>query len=129
MGALAKLLMVGGVVGVGAVVLAGASKTAGAAPRVPAGFKVPANAARVRMPAVNGGIAIEGAEWPAEPGQPPGHFTLLWDPADPETFVALFAPAATPSNPGVMSVGTNANSQLLLSTLPNIIARMKAAGL
>lgn len=121
--------MVGGAVGVGVLVLAGASKTASAAPRVPAGFKVPTNALRAHMPAVAGGIAIDAAEWPAEPGQPPGRFTLLWDPADPETFVALFAPAATPGNPGVMSVGTNTNSQLLLSTLPNIIARIKAAGL
>jgi len=118
-----------GVLGVGALVLAGASKTASAAPRVPKGFTLPPNAVRAHMPAVNGGVAIDAAEWPAEPGQPPGNFTLLWDPADPETFVALFTPAATPTNPGVMSTGTNTNSQLLLSTLPNLIARMKAAGL
>lgn len=122
-----KLVVIGGV-GLGLAALFLHSKDAGAS--VPAGWAPPAGAVRLNFPSNGPGtIGLTVADWAADPGQPPGRFTLIWDPNDPHSFVALFWPAATPTVPAVMQVGSTPNSQLILSTVPNLVASMQAKGL
>lgn len=121
-----KLLVIGGL-GVGLAALFLHSSEAHAA--VPPGWAPPAGAVRLNFPATGGGIGLTIADWAAEPGQPQGRFSLIWDPKDPQSFVALFWPAATPAQPAVMATGSTVNSQLILSTVPNLIAAMQAKGL
>ena len=123
-----KAVLLIGVIGAGVAALFAFGKHADAQGRTPKVFTIPPNATRAHLPAVDGGIALEAADYPAEPGQPAGRYMLIWDPAEPDTFVALFFPAATPTNPAIMSVGKTANSQLVLSTIPNLLARLKAGG-
>lgn len=111
------------VFGAGAAALFLGSRDAHAS--VPANWNPPANARRVTLPATGGPgtIAITVAEWPAEAGQPAGVYDLMWDPADRETFVAVFTP--TGGAPAVLSVGSTPNAQLLLSTVPGLIAKVR----
>jgi len=130
MNGLAKLVVGAAVIGVGVLLIG--TRGANASPaggRVPAGWNPPLNARRARLPSVNGSIAVDGAEWPAEAGQPPGVYTLIWDAADPATFVALFARADAPATPGVLAVGKTAASQQMLLTVPALLAALKAQGL
>lgn len=128
MNGLAKLVVGAAVIGVGVLLIG--TRGANASPaggRVPAGWNPPPNARRARLPSVNGSIAVDGAEWPQEPGQPPGVFTLIWDGADPATFVGLFTPSG--GAPAVLAVGKTAASQQMLLTIPALLAALKAQGL
>jgi len=123
----AKTLLIGGL-GLGVAALFLGSRSAHAA--VPPGWSPPPGATRLDFPkSAEGGIGLTIADWASEAGQPPGRYSLIWDPADPASFVALFWPAATPTTPGVLSTGSTANSQLILSTVPGLIAAMQAKGL
>lgn len=120
-------LAVLGVLGVGALLLF--AKSANAKPSVPKGWNPPANAVTTTMPSNGPGtIAIKATTWTAEPDQPPGRFLLMYDPADTESFVALFFPAATPTTPAVMAAGQTTNSQLILSTVPAMVQRLQQSG-
>ncbi len=122
-----KLLLIGGL-GVGAAALFMHAKTAHAS--VPAGWHPPAASVRLDFPATGPGtIGLTIADWAAEPGQPPGRFTLIWDPNDPQSFVALFWAAATPATPAVLAMGSTPNSQLILATVPGLVAAMQSKGL
>ncbi len=120
-------LAVLGALGMGALLLF--AKSASAKPSVPKGWNPPANAVTTTLPSNGPGtIAIKASTWSADPGQPPGRFLLMYDPADTESFVALFFPAATPNAPAVMAVGQTTNSQLLLSTVPSMVQRLQQTG-
>lgn len=114
-----------GALGIGALLLfAKSSSAASSSGGVPPGWNPPANATRNHFPAnAPGGIAINVATWPSDAGQPPGRFVLVWDPAHPDTFVALFYPASNPQTPAVMAAGTDTNTQLLMSTIPSLQAK------
>jgi len=104
--------------------------SAHAAEGVPAGWTPPAGATLTTFPATGGPgtIAIKAAGWQAEAGQPPGRFLLLWDPANPKSFVALFFAAATPTVPALMASGTDTNTQLIMSTVPSLLASLNQSG-
>jgi hypothetical protein len=119
-------VLVLGALGVGGLLLlskhsSAASSSGGG---VPPGWQPPAGATLTTFPATGpGGIAIKVAGWQAAAGQPPGRFLLVWDPNDPQSFVALFFPAATPQTPAVMATGTTTNTQLIMSTIPALLQK------
>lgn len=111
-----------GALGIGALLLfAKSSSAASSSGGVPPGWTPPPGATKNHFPANGPGtIALNVATWAAEPGQTPGRFVLVWDPADAQSFVALFYPTANPNAPAVMAAGTTTNTQLIMSTIPSL---------
>lgn len=128
---LLKVLVIGGVVAGGVYLLTKNSSAASANPvtgaSVPPGWTPPASATVVNLqPAstpVNKPLTL--ASWPADPGQPPGQYVLIWDASNANSFVAIFY-AADPvsgkpsSTPAVMAKGTTADSDLILAQIATI---------
>lgn len=125
---LGKILIIGGAVAAGAYVLI---KHANAAPvpgaSVPPGWVPPASAIVKNLAPsatpVNKPLTL--ASWPADPGQPPGQFLLIWDASNANSYVALFYPqdATTgkpSSTPAVMAKGNTADSATILASLAAI---------
>ncbi len=126
---LGKVLLIGGVVAGGAYLLmkhaSAASPVTG--PSVPPGWTPPPGATVVNLqPAatpVNKPLTL--ASYPADPGQPPGQYVVIWDASNPVSFVALFygqdASTGKPSSaPAVMAKGTTSDSDLILSQIATI---------
>lgn len=120
------LLIAGaGVAGLGFFLLNKAN-AASAANSVPADFKPPANAiVKTLAPsATTLNVPITVAMWPAESGQPPGNYMMVWNTAKPTTYVVLFYPQkadGTVSNvPAPLAKGSDAGSQALFDQLAAI---------
>lgn len=132
MGILKFALIGGAVAGVGYLVLKNANA---ATPNtsVPPGYTPPDNATIVQLvPNAVQGIAVPLtlASWPADLGQPAGGYILIWNTANPQSFVALFyaanADGTAGTVPAVMSMGKDPDSQLMLNQLASISAAVQA---
>lgn len=127
MGLVKNLVIGGAVVGVGYLLLkSNAANAAPSPPGTPPGWTPPAGAVLKTLPpsASSLGFALQSARYPADPGQPPGYFLIVWTPNDVNTYLALFWPNSTgdmAATPGVMSKGTTPQSDALLSSLSAII--------
>jgi hypothetical protein len=130
---LGKILVIGGVVAGGAYLLMkhASATTAGATlvpnASVPPGWAPPASATVVNLqPAatpVNKPLTL--ASWPADPGQPPGQYVVIWDASNANSFVALFyandpTTGKPSSTPAVMAQGTTTDSSLILQQIATI---------
>ena len=133
MGLVKNLVIGGAVVGVGYLLLK--PKTASAAattPGAPPGFSFPQGAVLKALPpsASSLGFALQSARYPADPGQPPGYYLVVWTPNDLSTYIALFWPNSTgptAATPAVMAKGTTTQSDALLSSLSTIIPAVTGA--
>jgi hypothetical protein len=121
-----KLILLGVVAGGAALLLLHGKANAAS---VPAGWNPPPGAVTVNMPANGPGtIGLKASSWAADAGQPAGKFLLIYDPQNTQSFVALFFPAATPTSPAVMATGSDTNSQLIMQTVPTIVASLQQSG-
>lgn len=131
---LLKFVLIGGAVaGVGYVVMKKANAASTPNTSVPPGYTPPASATVVQLaPNSVQGIAVPLtlASWPADVGQPAGGYMLIWNTQNPQSFVALFYPAkadgSAGSTPAMMSMGKDADSQLMLNQLAAISAAVQA---
>lgn len=136
---LGKILIIGGVVAGGAYLLMKNSAAAGGAnpvtgASVPPGWAPPASATVVNLAA--GSVAslnkpLTLASWPADPGQPPGQYVVIWDASNALSFVALFYPAdpvtgKPSSTPAVMAKGSTSDSDLILAQIATISVAVQA---
>lgn len=131
-----KLALIGGaVVGVGYLIVKNASASSPNT-SVPPGYKPPDTATVVQLaPNSVSGIAVPLtlASWPAETGQPAGGYMLIWNSANPQSYVGLFYPAKADGTPGsvpaLMSKGSDADSQAMLNQLASISAAVQKQNL
>lgn len=135
MGTLGKVLLVGGV-GLGAYLLLTRSASASSAgSSVPPGWTPPPGAIVVNLApsATPVGVPLTLASWPAAAGQPQGNFVVIWNTAEPGTFVALFYARLSNGNvsstPAVMAKGSTAASQTILDKIGAISAAVQKKNL
>jgi hypothetical protein len=137
---LGKVLVIGGVVAGGAYLLMKHANATAAASNpvtgasVPPGWQPPASATVVNLQP--GAVAslnkpLTLASWPADPGQPPGQYVVIWDASNAMSFVALFYPAdpvtgKAGSTPAVMAQGSTSDSALILAQIAAISAAVQA---